>query len=107
MSKFGKDVRTLYEQLVDTFKLSAAPEMKVVEKVGKAKSVPEKSKLSYERVWREFETFTGKVGDDEPTEEDYVKFFSYLAEVRKYKFSSLYSYFVRLNTCHQTRYGFL
>ena len=105
MNKFGNDIQEVWPKITFMFEEMKGAK-KVVEKVGKAKSVPEKSKLSYERVWREFETFTGKVGDDEPTEEDYVKFFSYLAEVRKYKFSSLYSYFVRLNTCHQTRYGF-
>ena len=76
---------------------------KVVEKV--AKNVPERSKQHYERTWKEFETFTGKVGDEEPTEEDYLKFFNYLAEVRKCKWSSLYAYFSRLNTGHQTRHG--
>ena len=75
----------------------------VIEKV--AKNVPEKSRLIYERAWREFEAFTGKVGNEEPTEEDYLKFFNYLAEVRKCKWSSLFSYFSRLNTGHQTRHG--
>ena len=76
---------------------------KVVEKV--AKNVPEKSKLSYERKWREFATFTGKASDEEPTEDDYLRFFHYLGEVRKCKWSSLDAYFSRLNTGHQTRYG--
>ena len=69
-----------------------------------AKNVPEKSKRHYERTWKEFETFRGKVGDEEPTEEDYLKFFNYLAEVRKFKSTSLYGYFSRLNNGHQTRH---
>ena len=70
-----------------------------------AKNVPEKSRQDYERTWKAFATFTEKGGDEEPTEDDYLRFFNYLAEVKKCKWSTLDAYFSRLNTGHQTRHG--
>ena len=84
-------------------KTNGVQKVHVIQKV--AKSAPEKSKHKYDKTWKEFETFIGKVGDVEPTEEDYLKFFNYLAEVRKFKSTSLNAYYSRLNTGHQTRHG--
>ena len=44
-------------------------------------------------------------GGGEPTEEEYLKFFTYLCEVKQVKATTLYSKFAMLNNGHQIRYG--
>ena len=101
-NKYGNDIQEVWPKITLMCEKKKGAQ-KIIQKV--AKSVPEKNKRLYERNWKEFETFTGKYGNEEPTEEDYLKFFNYLGEVRKCKWSSLYAYFSRLNTGHQMRYG--
>ena len=49
---------------------------------------------------------TSEKGKSEPpTESDYVRYFFYMKTKMKYKPSSLWSYFGRLNNCHKRRYG--
>ncbi len=93
-----------------------------------ASLAPEKSKARYDKCWEMFQDFlcTGQVTDatgttDEqsthqrqdpkilqnrsPTEEDYIKYFWYLRHTKKFKSSTLWSTYSRLNNNHQRLYG--
>lgn len=88
---------------------------------------PSKSVSAYKRYWMDFQMFLQKglsrVDEDnfnldiddkddeevekeqEPKEEDYVRYFYYLKNTRKFKASSLWSIYSRLNNCHQRKFG--
>ena len=110
---YGKDVQNLWAKIAEMLdkknrKLSKAEMV--------AKSTPEnpKTKEAYERIWRIFLHFTSqgklvfreklsldKSGSEEPTEEEYLKFFTYLCVVKQVKASTLYGKFAMLNNGHQ------
>jgi hypothetical protein len=43
--------------------------------------------------------------DGIPNEEDYIRYFYYLVTVKKFKVSSIWATYSRLNNCHQRLYG--
>ena len=80
--------------------------------------VPNKSKQAYDKTWSDFELFrrssdtknenkdeTNQQINDEPGEEDYMQYFYYLHKEKKFKSSSLWCMYSRLNNNHQRRFG--
>ena len=99
--KYGRDVQEIWTKIKQMLENNIAPELAISDKV--ATCPPEKSKKVYESMWKEFLAFLGK--DDEPTEDDYLKFFNYLAEEKHLQSSSLWSARSRLMTGHEIHYG--
>ena len=84
------------------------------------KSAPEKTRKKYEREWELFKDFINKgrientdnphvsqdeKSEDEPTEEDYLKYINYLGEEKHSKSSTLWNKWYFLNNGHQRHYG--
>ena len=76
---------------------------------------------AYERVWREFGSFINSTSDFtdnkreepneekgitvEPSEEDYLRYLTYLSEEKQLKISTVVNMFSRLNSSHMSRFN--
>jgi hypothetical protein len=70
------------------------------------RTLPAKSAEEYRKAWNLFRQFLG-INDDQivPNEQNYITYFDYLRRCRKFKGSTLWSIYARLNGCHQRLYG--
>ena len=69
---------------------------------------PKKTGHIYEHAWNqfvEFINFPPRGTSEPPTEDDYLSYYDYLHEGRKYKASTMWNTYAKLNSCHQRRYG--
>jgi hypothetical protein len=69
-------------------------------------SIPQKSIAIYKKTWSIFRNFLGTNNDDiAPSEKNYIQFFDFMRRKKKYKGSTLWSVYSRLNGCHSRLYG--
>ena len=66
-------------------------------------AAPLKSAYRYDQEWHKFEEFRGN--SDEPGEEEYLQYFDYMHESKKFKASTLWKMYGILNSNHQRKYG--
>ena len=64
---------------------------------------PLKSAHEYDLAWAKFEAFRNNA--EEPHEADYLKYFDYLHDGKKFKASTLWKNYGMLNNVHQRKYG--
>ena len=68
--------------------------------------VSEQTANTYENTWKEFVTFSKLTNaEDEPTKEDYLKYFHFLSEEKKLKGTTLGVLSSRLKNCHIRKFG--
>ena len=84
------------------FSLSTELKMATAEEIMQTVN-PIKSSKSYDNQWDDFINFCGI--SEEPNEEDFIKYFHHLGEVRKYASSSLWSKYSMINHKYQTLHG--
>ena len=59
--------------------------------------------IMYENTWKGFTSFANT--SEEPTKEDYVKYFRHLREAKNHKASSLWGMCSRLKSSHKSKYS--
>ena len=64
---------------------------------------PNKSGNRYDAAWNDFMNYLSK--NERPVEDDYIEYFDYMKNVKKYASSSIWSYYSMLNNKHQILYG--
>ena len=64
---------------------------------------PKKTGHLYDIAWEKFEKFRESAGA--PEEQDFIQYFDFLREGRKFKASTLWNTYAKLNSCHKRRYG--
>ena len=80
--RYGNDIQETWAKIKQMIENKKVPES-IADKAAKLRRGPEKSKREYEKSWNEFLAFMEK--DDEATEEDYMKYITYLAEEKHHK----------------------
>ena len=80
--KFGDDVGGVWTKIKQMIENKTVKES-MSAKAEKVFSHPEKSRKEYEKTWNEFQAFLEK--DEEATEDDYMKYITYLAEEKHHK----------------------
>lgn len=66
---------------------------------------PVKSAKKYDQTWQEFIKYSGINQGTKPTEENYLQFFDYLKNIKKYACSTIWSSYSKLNHKHQIYFG--
>lgn len=64
---------------------------------------PIKSKKSYDKAWEEFQIFSNKEG--KPGEDEFIQYFDYLKNTKRFASSSIWSHYSMLNNKYQLLYG--
>ncbi len=68
-------------------------------------TLPQKSIERYKTSWKLFRSHMKLSDDVIPNEEVYLRYFYYLRKEKKFKGSTLWSIYSRLNACHSRLYG--
>ena len=95
-SRLVAKARRAAQSTSTTWKRKAAGD--ILKKLG-----PKKTGHLYDIAWEKFEKFRESTGA--PEEEDFIQYFDYLREGRKFKASTMWNTYAKLNSCHKRRYG--
>ncbi len=68
-------------------------------------TLPQKSVSDYKKAWQKFLSEMSISKDEVPCEADYLRYFEKLRRVSKYKGSTLWTLYSKLNAVHQRLYG--